>query len=333
MENTKPTFYIELGSQWKKRLVRAELDWKLDAPAFFTATVALDGKSVSSLQPSTFPKTTTLRWGDKEIFKGHLLSASISGHSRADFVFSDGLYLAKKISENEFMKHPFLQDTLSKIAGLIGLAPRFAGSLNESLPSFNFGGRPLYEHLIELSANYGFHFVCRSVSENLAIIRFGSTLQTVNLNCKSNAAHIAINQAAHSSYEEVELRYFGPGQSDAKEKKIGSLSSPLSSMTNHPSFSEKKNWKLGYGRLEAYVTDQYHFESGDKLFRNQISKRWFEQEQLQVTCYQPLALPGDGLSVSNAPAGSAQNGNYLVKDCHIVVGSCHPKMELLAIRP
>ncbi len=327
-------YVVNLGNaQLEKSIAEVWYRQTLDAYATFTVVLAADAPTMRRWKTSDCPAEASLTWAAKKIFAGHILKAEIWGVSRIHLTYVDGLYLASKESGNSFMKQQTLRDALQKLAAGCGLQPQFRGTFAELLTGFQHGSSSSLEVIQMLADKHGFHFTSRSGSSHLLFIKSGEGFGSASVDVASDGAQVSFRQSAETSYDTIQFRYFDSKTAQPADTKLmkGQLYQPLSGFTAASSFQEKTKWKTACGKIETYMTDRHHFDGGQRLLAEQLSKRAMAQEALQVVCFEPLALPGDKLSATNCPSTS-QDGAYLVSGCEITINSALPRLTLTAMR-
>ncbi len=333
---SKPTFHWDLGSgKLSKRVSSVEVHLGLDQSASLIAIVGVTAHESSSLSSRDIPQEAGFTWADRSFFKGHLSEVSHLDAHRIRLTYHDSLFAARKAHENLFFKQQTLQECLDKISSKIGLSARYIGNFGESIPSLNLTGPSFFDHLLELSHEFGFYFFAKASGDQISFLKVGSHVKDVDTDAKHMVTGLNHSQAAGNYYSQVNFRYFDQQNLESKEKRMSAsdLYSPLSNFRDHSSFREKTSWKHAKGSFEAHVNENYHFESGEQLVRNQLSKRLMEQERLRMSTFEPVGSPGDRLSIKGGSISSSHEGAYLIKSCHIVAAGATPRMDIEAIRP
>lgn len=327
---------LDLGDEeLVKRVAAAEMWAPLDDAARLVVTLSWPTDDAEKLRASALPQQAKLTWAGRGLFQGHLSRVLTPGRSRVALVYRDGLQRSSKISEDRFSKPQTLQECLDKIAGRLELSARFHGSFGEAMPGFSWGGKPLETRLRDLGARFGFYFTCRSLAGALHFVKLGSSIQSASCDAMKQALDVSLLASGEGGISEVQWRYFDSKEMKSLEKKLSTseLYAPLSAFTSHAGYKEKLGWKLAQGQAETHVGDLAAFEAGASSLTSQLSKRLMEQETVTIRAIEPLALPGDKLSLKRAPLGGLQDGDYLVQAVTVRIASSTPVADIVAIRP
>ncbi|MCB0404652.1 MAG: hypothetical protein KDD51_07675 [Bdellovibrionales bacterium] len=329
-------YELSLGNQkWEEHLTQVEFHTELDEPSRLSVSVAVNAKELAKTSGGALPATASLKWQDMGVFKGTLIHCRTVSHSLMVLTYADSLFAAKKTMLNGFYKKQSLKEVLEKLSKEIGLRARFQGNFSEKLPGLNVGGKTIFDHFSTLAAKFGFYFSYRSFADTLYFVRVGESVKSQKLDCCTDTADVSIGQAGSEAYSQVTLRYFDPKSMETKEKKISksTLYGHLGGFAEHPTYRHKMEWASAAGSLESHVTDLYHFENAEELLGQELSKKLMAQETIRLKVFKPIALPGDKLQLSEAPAGALQDGDYLIKSMALTVNSALPYAELYGIRP
>lgn len=329
-------YELDLGDkQLLKRLSGADLWAPLDDAAKLTVTLTVSDEEAGKLRAGSLPQQASLSWAGRGLFKGFLSRLFAPSRSRLVLVYRDALQKAGKLSEDRFSKPQSLQESLEKIAGRLGLSARFHGGFGDAMPGFSWGGKSFETHLQELSARFGFFYTCRSVGGSLNFLKLGQSIQSATCDAKKDALDVMLNASGEGGVSEVQWRYFDSKQMKSLEKKMSQseLYAPLGPFASHAGYKEKLGWKLAQGQAETHVGDMAAFEAGAQWMTSQLSKRLMDQESVTVRAIEPLALPGDKLSLKQTLMPGIEDGDYLVRAVTVRVGSSTPVADIVAIRP
>lgn len=309
------------------RLANAELALSLDQPGMLTVTLAMLPTEIAKLSHSACATEASLSWADNALFKGHLLQVEFPKPAQVRFQYRDLLFATKKISENSFVQEHSLRECLTKFTQKVGLNAQFYGNFSSALPSFNLSGNSIFDHLVSLSHQFGFHFVANSAASEIAFIKLGQQVKSRLLDGAKHLGSIQHSQSAEHTYAKSHLRHFDPKSMQAQDRKMGDsdLYGPLGDFKGHGGFKSRAGWKLAEGALETHIADGFHFEASEQLIRNQLSKAAMGQESLSVGGFTYLGHPGDKVTVKGAPAGDIQNGDYLIGSLRVNITSAIPK--------
>ncbi len=307
----------------------------LDQSATLEAVVSLSPQDISRLASREIPQEASFLWADRTLFKGNLTGLTHLDPHRLRLSYRDALFGAQKSHENIFFKQQTLGECLDKLTAKIGLQTRYIGNFGEQVPSLNLTGPSLLDHLTTLAQEFGFYFFIKSTSGQICFLKVGSYVKDVETTSQSQVTNVSYGQSADHYYSQVNFKYLDQHSLESKEKRMGAndLYSPLSNFKDHSSYRDKTTWKNAKGSYEAHVNENYHFESGEQLLKNQLSKKLMEQESIKLSVFEPVGLPGDRIKIKNGAVSTQHEGNYLIKSCKITAAGSAPRMDMEAIRP
>ena len=323
-----------LGDRWSTRLSGATLAHQVDGWSTLTVAVALTPAELGDVKLADYPATAELSWDSRALFRGHLAASEIRGGSRLVLTYGDDLRLVGKRTTDAFGKKQSLEELLRKMASAVEMRPRFLGNFGEVLPSFPQSGRTQLELLSALADQHGFFFVTRSVSDEIVFFRPGESVSEARIDASMQSAETHIAQSSDGSFDRIALRYFDAGTQEPKEASLGRdvLYGPISGFTDKSVFREKLQWKTAKGEFEAHVTDPSGFERAQSWLASHFSKRALLQERVTLSCYEPVALPGDRVEVTKTETPAISDGMYLVTGLRVDVGAAIPRATLALAR-
>jgi len=333
---SKPSFHWDIGSgKLSKRVSQVEIQMALDQTASMSMMVSLTAQEAGSLSSRDIPQEASFKWADRSFFKGHLADVSHLDTHRIRLTFQDSLFASRKAHENLFFKQQTLQECLDKLASKLGLSTRYLGNFGETIPSIHLTGPSFFDHLGELSNEFGFYFFAKAASDQICFLKVGSHVKDVEIPSKSPVTGVGHTQSPNHYYSQVTFRHLDQHSLESKEKRMSAsdLYSPLAAFRDHSGYREKTSWKHAKGSFEAHVNESYHFDSADQLVKNQLSKKLMQQESLRMTTFEPVGIPGDRLKVKGPAFSNSHEGAYLIRSCHIIASGANPRMEIEAIRP
>lgn len=333
-EKRTSTYDLGLSGKLAKKVSGMDLQSALDSVATLSLNLSMNAQEASELSAKDYPADITFQWDGRTLFKGPLVGVTHLDAHRTQLIYQDALQKARKVQENLFFKQQSLQECLDKTVARAGLSARYVGSFSDSVPAINLTGASLFDHLTELSNEFGFYFFVKPPSDQVTFLRVGSFVKDSTLQGKKQIAKLEHTGHAAHHVTQAKFRYFDPETLEPKDKQLNGadLYSSLSSFKDHSGFRDKSSWASAKGSYEAQVNENFHFEAGESLVKNQLSKKLMEQESVKIRLFEPIAPPGDRLSISNTHFSNTE-GAYLVRSCRVTLTSTTPAMELEGIRP
>ena len=318
----------------KKRLMGAEVQWYLDAPAKCSVHLAVDNAQLASLSPKSFPESTSVDWKGANVFQGYLTGYQQTNGNRLTLVYEDALSLVKKTFDHSFVKTNSLSSVLDTVCGLAKISTEMKGDFSTQVPSFSLEGRSLFDHLIDLGQRYGFFFTADQKGDRLQLIRVGSNTGETTIDLSKESHQTQLEATSQHLYEKLKVKYFDAKNLDATEKEMGSsqLYSKIASYQEHSGYSAKKDWRTAQATLGVHSNDTEHFEGAENIIPFQLSKLAMQQETLKLSCFMPGIVPGKTLKVESPVAKHITAGKYFVLGAHYQFMSAIPKVTVLGVR-
>ena len=325
-------FKLDLGgTDIEKHLSSIHLTQELDNFATLTVAVArtqAQMSTMSTLKPPDFPTETTLTWAGRTIFRGHILSADVTGGSRCDLTYVDSLYLTSKQHLNRFIKDQSLRECLRSLAETSGLKVDFRGSFNETVSGLSHGTLSCLEIMGNLADKYGFHFVTHATSQAVVFIKPPEGISRVQLDASQKATSLTSRLSSAGTYDKVRYQYFDLENAQAKENTLHA-----SQLYRGTGNQQKSRWRTAAGTVEVPLTDRRHFQTGQDVLAGHFTKKAQGQEAVQVACFEPLAMVGDSVQLTKTVTPGIHDGAYLAAASDIRITSAVPKMVLQLVRP
>ncbi|MBY0369459.1 hypothetical protein K2X33_02160, partial [bacterium] len=110
-----------------------------------------------------------------------------------------------------------------------------------------------------------------------------------------------------------------------------SLYESLGFLKEGGSFESRRKWKQAEGRIETVSPPERSAEMVQQALKAQLSKEAALSDRFNFGGFEVLALPGDRLEFSR-PLDKAVAGKYLVKECHIAIGTAAPRCDMVLTR-
>lgn len=318
----------------KKRLIGAEVQWYLDAPAKCSVHVACDNTSLADVNPKDFPESMTVDWKGSNLFQGYLTGYQQMGGNRLTLVFEDSLSLVKKTYDHSFVKTNSLSSVLDTVCGLAKISSDKKGDFGTNVPSFSLEGRSLFDHLQDLGNRYGFFFTADQKGDRIQLIRVGNNSGEVSIDLSKESHQSQFEATSQHLFEKLKVKYFDAKNLDATEKELGQsqLYSKIASFQEHAGYSAKKDWRTAKTSLGVHSSDTEQFEGAENIIPFALSKLALQHETLKLSCFMPGITPGQTLKVESPVAKHITAGKYFVLGAHYQFMSAVPKVTVLGVR-
>jgi len=328
-------YKIDLGNaDLGKRITGATLETSLDSVSVLSVSLAIPYSKFKELKDGSLPLEGKVTWQGRPLFSGKLLSSDSSGFNTLKLVFADQLVAIKKMVENNYLKNQTLKDYLEKNMNESGMRCDFHGTFSEAVPSVDSDLASNFEDVVELSQKHGFFFVTRSSSQTIHFVKAGSHIKSVNVNARKCALELSQHESVEPLYSELQLKHFGANTSETKEKTLGAaeLYGELSGFGSHAKHRSRTDRIFARGKIQRQESEPSLYESQDTFLKNRLAKNAMLSESIRMVVCEPIALPGDKISIEEPPSNSLQGGDFMVLSCFIQFLSATPKMEIIAVR-
>jgi len=320
---------------FENRMSRAEWCSELDKSDTLMVSLALSRKEAADFKLAQLPTRLSVKWQDRPLFKGGLLAAEQTGGSRFDLIYKDNLYALERRIEGGYLKNESLSNAVRGIVSQGKLEAKFFGDFSDLLPSIFLGDRTLYENLVFLADKFGFFFYFHGPSELVHFIRLGSSSASVQVDAGKSVYGIHASKRSDLSWGEVNCRVFDHRTLSTQNKKIASQSiyGSLSQVSGHSSYRTKQSWPFSQGEYEVNAHHATEFDDSQRRVNAPLAKKAICGETTQLTSYEPLALPGELLELSQTWNSDFHEGSYLVQKCLVTFQSSLPRAETFIVRP
>ena len=201
------------------------------------------------------------------------------------------------------------------------------------MPSRYLGGKSVFQHLRELSGEYGFFFFSHAPSEVLQFYRLGTEATLAAVDWARDVGQFSVDVRADLLVSSVGHRYFDPGTQTGQTQEISGedIYSPVRSLTQHEGFRTKKAWTYSQGNRALRSEGKLAARSVEGAAKNSLSKQALFQEGVWVRFWKPVAMPGDWIDLQGA--GASLSGKYLVHRARLPIRSAQPYLDLRLVRP
>ncbi len=324
-------FELDCDSPWLKALTELEWSQSLDSASRLQVRFALSAKDRMELGLANLPSGLSFKCGGKALFKGGIYSAKTEGLNLVEIEYRDRTDLLERTYESEFVKGQRLQDFLNGVAGIVGLRAKFLGKLSHDLPGLDLGGRSYFQHLQQMSADYGFHFVENSTAGELVFIGMGAYREKVSVDKPIYTAACA-KRTTGDLFQAAEVMGFDSQEGRSSKQEIGAptLYEDLGFLKG-ASFETRSRWKTAQGRMETVVAAGKSADKHRQSLTARLSKRSVGSDTFCLETREWLGFPGDRIEWKGAHDKSSE-GAYLVAAVRTRVASACPLHETTLVR-